>query len=180
MLEARSARVSTVDTPRKSLSGITSVCRTVGKWPMIWSRSSPPRARKAGISRPFLFLPAVPLHSCNVVAMHVCESQWVERLPKIVFAKIPVAPDICTIKTTRARDRLGSQAMFNLQKFMKASKSRLTKQISNIAAILVMDLQVIQRHYGRLLALDFRQEYVDRFNQVNDLIGVMASIRDRA
>lgn len=91
-----------------------------------------------------------------------------------------MAPDICTIKTTRARDRLGSQAMFNLQKFMKASKSRLTKQISNIAAILVMDLQIIQRQYGRLLALDFRQEYVDRFNQVNDLIGVMASIRDRA
>lgn len=72
--------------------------------------------------------------------------------------------------------------MFNLQKLhlMKASKSRLTKQISNIAAILVMDLQIIQRQYGRLLALDFRQEYVDRFNQVNDLIGVMASIRDRA
>lgn len=93
-----------------------------------------------------------------------------------------MAPDICTIKTTRARDRLGSQAMFNLQKLhlMKASKSRLTKQISNIAAILVMDLQIIQRQYGRLLALDFRQEYVDRFNQVNDLIGVMASIRDRA
>lgn len=102
--------------------------------------------------------------------------------PENSFAKIPVAPDIRTIKTTRARADIGSLTMFNLQNshLMKASKPRLQKQISNIATIVVMDLQIIQRHYGKLLAFDFRQEYVDRFNQVNDLIGVMASIRDKA
>lgn len=63
---------------------------------------------------------------------------------------------------------------------MKASKSQLRKEISNIAAVLVMDLQIIQRHYGTLMALDFKQEYADGFNRANDLIGLIADIRDRA
>lgn len=62
----------------------------------------------------------------------------------------------------------------------KQNTRQIRKEIKSIVAILVVDLQTIQRHYGTLLATEFNQEYIDGFDKTNALIGQLSALRGRA